>query len=1418
MIQRGLAVRGLGRFAIVVCVAIGLTRPAVADEHTRVFQRRAWGEASAPKGAKLAERGNPARKGDEGDTLRHELWGQTDYGEGYIYGPTNRRSGMTVVDIDRDGDNDFVFPGTGADPQVMLNLGSSSAFYPGGSKDLDISPLPAGVNFDLGLEFGDVDGDGLEDLVAILRQENPLRKYVAWFKNDGTPAGASLPKFTLRDTIYVSQRPDTWAGIWITLGDIDADMDLDLYVAEDYVDEAAPFHRIYFVQNSGTPEAAIWANPVQNDALTSLMPGPADVGKVNINETRDAEPLRQEVRYRNKGANFIYNLGDIHLADWDLDGRLDFMFYNASAGMMWIPNLGTPEAPAWSNSLGSGGVPRYDHRATDGVQFIEGTFNVLENPEASKPGAEWLRDVFLSVNNRLKTFRFFVEEQTYRVVQENPVAYPSGQGPAAFWDYDLDGDFDMFRMGVSGGAQTNLISLQNAGTSYNPAWGAFQSITSVPLNEGNEANSWRNDLYLFDDWTNSGFEPDFIVQGQDGRLTRYSAEPAVSASALPTFTLEEENFSDVVTPGHTNVQPRGFAMADFDQFEDGWSEIFAVYAHSEGANIVLVDTFLGDIFDVPGLLEAPEGGQLDPNRIEGVTVAYANGDSRPDLVITLSDFNGYRECEHWVYENLSIETFPFFELRPGFELTSPYNTDKFYARTTSFADIDADGDDDLFVSHRYPPNSGVNFGRYMRYYRNTADTGLSYVRYRSVTGQITPLTLRITPNGGGTQIVTPQYDVLWNNSGGALLPNARWVAGSNAPTVDILDTTDLREGYGFPGEVRAFVDVLPPVDEGESKAIIIVGDTQDGDLYPTFAALSSIAYLVLRSEGLSADDIRYFADTPIDGDRDNQNDVFAKPTLASVENAIRNWAPGADRVLVYLIDHGQRERFRLNGTEFLESSVLDSWLDDLQSKGGNTHVTTLIDTCESGSFVDNLKGSNRLTMTSSGIGPIEGVSLFDKSEGISFSLQFWIQLFNGKTYGQAFDEAKTSMEAINPLQKPQIDDDGDGVSNEGNDGLIANDLRPGANFKVRGPSVFVGEIAPSVALNSNSSTLWLADVVTPFPVEGAKAIIVPPNFERPNSNNNDEQPVSNLPTVLMSFNAAENRWQATYNGFTEGGLYQVQYFVKTGGQYYATPRIGFVDRINKPDAWEPDDSPTDAPWLTVNQVQGHNFHQGGDEDWVRFSSTAGTATFAVLAPRPQCQAVVQLYRASDIEQGNTTPLRTESADTPGEEVVFTQEFDGSDQYLLRVSNTDPAVFGQDTSYLLLGAVGTGGVFSTALFITALDADTGAAIPGASVNFSGGNAGLTSADGIVQVVVPDYGTFSVTVTKDGYQTESEQVSVNNSIEEAVIRLSAGENPPPGKQGGCAGCGPADKPGTWAGDALVALMMLATLVAASRRLRA
>jgi hypothetical protein len=291
-------------------------------------------------------------------------------------------------------------------------------------------------------------------------------------------------------------------------------------------------------------------------------------------------------------------------------------------------------------------------------------------------------------------------------------------------------------------------------------------------------------------------------------------------------------------------------------------------------------------------------------------------------------------------------------------------------------------------------------------------------------------------------------------------------------------------------------------------------------------------------------------------------------------------------------------------------------------------------------------------------------------------------------------------------------------------------------------------------------------------VDNAKAIIVPPNFKRPSVNNDDEQPVTNLPVVFFNYNASNGRWEGTYNGFTEGGLYQVQYYVTVGGQVYASPHIGFVDRIGAADAWdtpETDNTPETSKWLSINTVAGHNFHVANDEDWIRFSVPVGDATLAIIGTRHNCQPLVELYRVSDLVQNPAAaPLRTVSATTRGEELSVTHTFAAAGQYLLRVRNVNGSIAGEGTSYQALVAIDTGGVTPTSVVVSVLD-DNNAKLSGVNVQFDGQNLGTTDVEGIVQAVVTSYGSYTVTGIKDGFETASLQVVVNNLIESAILRL-------------------------------------------------
>ena len=573
------------------------------DMADKVFERvEAAGEEALPRRLKA----ETVLKAEAIEVdFNHEIWGMTDIGEGYVYGPTNRRSGMTVVDIDLDGDNDFVFPSTISSPLLMTNLGSSSAFYPGGSKVLDADDLPEGYQYSISLAFADLTGDALPDMVAVVQRYDPDQKAVAYFRNDGS---TTAPYFSYQGLVYTDSQAGYMPAMWVALADINGDGLTDLFVVESFVTESAPYHRVFELENEGSSTQPDFKAAVEIRTLSNLLPDRLSVSeKGNARASKRAfPPPDQEDPRKAAKASYSYNIGDFDFADWNSDGVLDFMFYDRSRGLFWAPNLGSVTDPVWADYLGSNGSPRYDHQAVDDLDTFEGTFAVRENPEAAKPGVEWLRDVFLSVGSRVKTYRFFTAEDTYRIVQQAPVAYPAGMGAAAFWDYDYDGDLDLFRMAVSSASSTEMLLFPNKGTPYAPAWAwEYLNLDTVVLDYGNADNDYRHDLFVIAD--HDGVDgADLFVQGQDGNVRSYWAYSSPGQETAPTFQLANANYGNLVASWHSNAWPHGLAMADFNQFDDGWMEIFIAYTHDDGANLVLGDTYTGQVYDLPDFLPAPD--------------------------------------------------------------------------------------------------------------------------------------------------------------------------------------------------------------------------------------------------------------------------------------------------------------------------------------------------------------------------------------------------------------------------------------------------------------------------------------------------------------------------------------------------------------------------------------------------------------------------------------------------------------------------------------------------------------------------------------------------------------------------------------------------------------------------------------------
>lgn len=363
-----------------------------------------------------------------------------------------------------------------------------------------------------------------------------------------------------------------------------------------------------------------------------------------------------------------------------------------------------------------------------------------------------------------------------------------------------------------------------------------------------------------------------------------------------------------------------------------------------------------------------------------------------------------------------------------------------------------------------------------------------------------------------------------------------------------------------------------------SKAIILAGggDRLGNWLWEDTKRVTDFAYNALLWQGYTKENIYYlrdynpafddadndgFDDDDVDNNRlDDDVDNLASPTLADLETAITTWATDADNLVIYLADHGGNQTFQVQyGVEnqVLHASDLAGWLDSLQDVMPG-RVIIIYEACYSGSFVDPLKdealGSNRILITSSGA---QEKSKFQEYGRLSFSYQFWAGVYEGAKLAEAFNHGDSMMTA----QHAWYDTDANGLPNTPSD--IFPDIVIGPGFLSANEQPIITDRSPSQAIsNGNTASLWAKvnsgnDVIV-------WAMIVPPEYD-PSA---PDTSATELPIVQLNYSAALDRYQGTYNGFTDPGVYQVSFYAMDDKGGISVPRKTTVEkRAKQPYPW-----------------------------------------------------------------------------------------------------------------------------------------------------------------------------------------------------------------------------------------------------------
>jgi hypothetical protein len=375
-------------------------------------------------------------------------------------------------------------------------------------------------------------------------------------------------------------------------------------------------------------------------------------------------------------------------------------------------------------------------------------------------------------------------------------------------------------------------------------------------------------------------------------------------------------------------------------------------------------------------------------------------------------------------------------------------------------------------------------------------------------------------------------------------------------------------------------------------------------------------------------------------------------------------------VVVYFIGPGGVENVKINQSETLWASHLDAWLDNLQGLIPGK-LTFIHDASQGGSFLPLLRppaAKERILIS----GTSSQQATFASNGEISFSAFFWRQVFNGASVRDAVANATNAIGYLGQGQTPLLDDSGNGIGNEpGLDGRIARNYTIGFGIKLFGDAPVIAEISPEKTLNGESSaTIWVEDVTTTGTIEKLWAVITPPGFDVG----------SELPIIFLN-PAGNGRYEGTYANFTRFGAYRVAAYAKDTNGSISFHKESTVTQTMGPDIYEVDDTFSQANVIGLNGTipQHHNFHDDGDQDWVKFYGIAGQVyEIKISGVGDDTDPAIELY-ASD---GTTLLEGPRSNGFEGDDELMIWTCGGNGIYFARIFYKNPGGFGKNAGYAL----------------------------------------------------------------------------------------------------------------------------------------
>ncbi len=553
----------------------------------------------------------------------------------------------------------------------------------------------------------------------------------------------------------------------------------------------------------------------------------------------------------------------------------------------------------------------------------------------------------------------------------------------------------------------------------------------------------------------------------------------------------------------------------------------------------------------------------------------------------------------------------------------------------------------------------------------------------------------------------------------------------------ICDKSKSYHVYVHAADKKGNIAVSNPVstgyEAGNKKALLIFGNPWNQE---TSLNILNASYQALLFQGYNDEDIYVLCAF----DSFENGDDY--PTLDKIENYLMSLKGIADDLLIYINGKGSLGKIELNNSEILSKENLADWLNRLQPSVAN--IVVIIDTDKAGSFIPALKSKeNRIIITTSST---DDVSL----NPVSFSDFFWNEIRSGESIFKAFTDSRTAMGLWSQSLSstgPQLDDNGNGISNELSDGVIAKKYKIGIGVKIGQDGISYPDQAfnnknisePFVVNSKEEPLIWAKNFNTTLPVEKIFARIIRP----------DDQSYE----VEMNMSNESERYEAVLNNLDLFGKYEISIYALLNNETILFHGSTWGFQTEGMDNFEPDNSAESASYFQFfSGPQLHSLHNKNDADWIKFYAYPDKIyhfhiTNPVSATTETFHVKILLFDKNQ----NLIEERTSS---------FWHNFKSRGIYYLKIISSDMPF--DSTIYKIDIYPESGGMFPGTLtgFIT--DAKTGERIAGALITIKTKNmdAKIKSLpeSGRYTIDLPVSYNLPVLIEANGYETESKIIDI------------------------------------------------------------